>query len=218
MTTTGSRRTSTQRTAKQDSTQLYCICRTPYEPGQFMIQCDSCKEWYHGKCVGITPEKADSLKAYFCDKCNAKTSSDSKRAPSSDTASKPQKDLRKEVVEHVEIILKKACKATLETLRDATTPKDGTTVDPDKVTEIEGQIAKVSAFESNDEKIHNTSVAIEQALIDAYKSENEKAYRNQYRTIRTALTKDDYHKIRLRFLLEEMTPAELASNADILSL
>lgn len=28
---------------------LYCICRQTYDPSQFMIQCDSCEEWYHGR-------------------------------------------------------------------------------------------------------------------------------------------------------------------------
>ena len=30
------------------STEVYC-CGKPYDPTQFMIQCDGCKEWFHGR-------------------------------------------------------------------------------------------------------------------------------------------------------------------------
>jgi hypothetical protein len=33
--------------------KLYCICRKPYRQGVFMIGCDNCDEWYHGRCVGF---------------------------------------------------------------------------------------------------------------------------------------------------------------------
>lgn len=28
---------------------LYCVCKTPYDDSQFMIQCDNCKDWFHGR-------------------------------------------------------------------------------------------------------------------------------------------------------------------------
>ncbi|XP_054709341.1 uncharacterized protein LOC129219046 [Uloborus diversus] len=37
---------------EEDPDKLWCICRKPHN-NRFMIQCDSCKEWYHGSCVGI---------------------------------------------------------------------------------------------------------------------------------------------------------------------
>ncbi|CAG5984522.1 unnamed protein product [Menidia menidia] len=27
---------------------VYCICRLPYDVTQFMIECDACKDWFHG--------------------------------------------------------------------------------------------------------------------------------------------------------------------------
>jgi hypothetical protein len=33
--------------------KVYCICRKPYKEGDFMIHCDKCKEWFHGKCVNV---------------------------------------------------------------------------------------------------------------------------------------------------------------------
>ena len=37
-----------------DNNQIYCLCRGP-EQG-FMVQCCKCKDWFHGKCVGIVTE------------------------------------------------------------------------------------------------------------------------------------------------------------------
>ena len=31
--------------------ELYCICRKPYRMDQFMIECDICKDWFHGRFV-----------------------------------------------------------------------------------------------------------------------------------------------------------------------
>ena len=49
-------------------TNQYCICRGP-DDGTFMIQCDECREWFHGKCVDITPEKAKVIDIYLCPNC-----------------------------------------------------------------------------------------------------------------------------------------------------
>lgn len=51
---------------------IYCLCRKWYQEGEFMIGCDSCDEWYHGPCVGITPEFADTLRFYECPRCQRK--------------------------------------------------------------------------------------------------------------------------------------------------
>jgi len=32
---------------------LYCVCRQPHTRGIFMIQCDACDEWFHGRCIGV---------------------------------------------------------------------------------------------------------------------------------------------------------------------
>jgi len=32
-----------------EDSQCYCICRKPYDSSQFMIGCDSCGEWFHGR-------------------------------------------------------------------------------------------------------------------------------------------------------------------------
>jgi PHD-finger len=34
-----------------------------------MIECDSCKEWFHGPCVGITEEESSLFTSYTCIAC-----------------------------------------------------------------------------------------------------------------------------------------------------
>ena len=40
---------------------------------RFMICCDGCEEWFHGKCVGITMQQGKVMekqgKEYVCEKC-----------------------------------------------------------------------------------------------------------------------------------------------------
>jgi len=31
-----------------DKVELYCVCKKPHEENQFMIQCDICRDWFHG--------------------------------------------------------------------------------------------------------------------------------------------------------------------------
>ena len=49
--------------------QVFCYCRKP-DDGEIMVFCNSCEEWFHGRCVGILSEM-DSQKIgdYFCDIC-----------------------------------------------------------------------------------------------------------------------------------------------------
>ncbi|KAJ3289555.1 PHD finger protein 3 [Borealophlyctis nickersoniae] len=48
--------------------KVYCFCRNP-DDGKFMIQCDDCKEWYHGACVNMTRKKAEKMPEYICSAC-----------------------------------------------------------------------------------------------------------------------------------------------------
>ncbi|XP_020290653.1 lysine-specific demethylase phf2-like isoform X2 [Pseudomyrmex gracilis] len=47
----------------------YCLCGGSYDPEQFMIQCDVCKEWYHGECVALKEYMAIDLDKYHCPRC-----------------------------------------------------------------------------------------------------------------------------------------------------
>ncbi|VDI22774.1 nucleosome-remodeling factor subunit BPTF [Mytilus galloprovincialis] len=67
---------------------LYCTCRGPYT-GEFMISCDKCSEWYHGRCVGISPQEAEEWENqdYICSGCKIKPDPPHKRQMSSDEGS-----------------------------------------------------------------------------------------------------------------------------------
>eukprot|EP01102_Stenamoeba_stenopodia_P005557 TRINITY_DN16315_c0_g1_i1.p1 TRINITY_DN16315_c0_g1~~TRINITY_DN16315_c0_g1_i1.p1 ORF type:complete len:726 (+),score=177.19 TRINITY_DN16315_c0_g1_i1:307-2484(+) len=52
-----------------DDGKLYCLCKKPYDKWDFMIACDSCDDWFHVRCVGLTQAAAKRLKQYICPIC-----------------------------------------------------------------------------------------------------------------------------------------------------
>lgn len=48
--------------------ELYCICQQP-DDHKFMISCDRCSGWFHGRCVGMTKEKSRRLPEWVCPNC-----------------------------------------------------------------------------------------------------------------------------------------------------
>ncbi|KAI9089454.1 hypothetical protein DFS34DRAFT_639274 [Phlyctochytrium arcticum] len=52
----------------EDGERVYCTCRQP-DTGKFMIQCDNCEEWFHGKCVDLTKKVGQQLSTYHCPQC-----------------------------------------------------------------------------------------------------------------------------------------------------
>jgi hypothetical protein len=47
-------------------------CDGPYTADEFWIGCDICEKWFHGKCVKITPARAEHIKQYKCPSCSNK--------------------------------------------------------------------------------------------------------------------------------------------------
>jgi hypothetical protein len=58
--------------SEDDPEKLWCICQQPHN-NRFMICCDQCLDWYHGKCVGITKKMGKDMEAtgndWRCPKC-----------------------------------------------------------------------------------------------------------------------------------------------------
>ncbi|KAL5013885.1 hypothetical protein ScPMuIL_008155 [Solemya velum] len=48
---------------------IYCVCRQAYDETQFMIECDVCKDWFHGSCVGVQEHQAADIETYHCPNC-----------------------------------------------------------------------------------------------------------------------------------------------------
>ncbi len=55
------------------ATELFCVCRKPYDENddnnQMMIECESCNDWLHGKCVNISLRQAADIEVYICPRC-----------------------------------------------------------------------------------------------------------------------------------------------------
>ena len=49
--------------------QRYCICRRGDDGLVFMIECDCCKEWFHGDCIGLSKVVGSKLESYICIGC-----------------------------------------------------------------------------------------------------------------------------------------------------
>ncbi|XP_009340458.2 PHD finger protein ALFIN-LIKE 4 [Pyrus x bretschneideri] len=47
-------------------------CGGSYAADEFWICCDICEKWFHGKCVKITPARAEHIKHYKCPSCSNK--------------------------------------------------------------------------------------------------------------------------------------------------
>jgi hypothetical protein len=57
--------------AEDSDDAVWCICRK--SAGGFMIECEACNEWYHGKCIGIDAELGARIDHFTCHRCNNAT-------------------------------------------------------------------------------------------------------------------------------------------------
>ncbi|XP_033882839.3 lysine-specific demethylase 7B-like isoform X2 [Acipenser ruthenus] len=55
---------------KMAAAPLYCVCRQPYDVSRFMIECDICKDWFHGSCVQVLEHQAVDIDQYHCPSCD----------------------------------------------------------------------------------------------------------------------------------------------------
>ena len=39
---------------EEDESRLLCVCQQPYSADSAMVSCDTCGEWFHLRCVGLT--------------------------------------------------------------------------------------------------------------------------------------------------------------------
>ncbi|XP_043216778.1 lysine-specific demethylase 7B-like isoform X2 [Amphibalanus amphitrite] len=51
------------------SSESLCTCGQPYDNTKFMIQCDICKDWLHGLCVGLREHQSVDIDKYHCPRC-----------------------------------------------------------------------------------------------------------------------------------------------------
>ncbi|GBP39976.1 Death-inducer obliterator 1 [Eumeta japonica] len=62
--------------SEDDPDRLWCICKQPHN-NRFMICCDRCEDWFHGKCVNITKAMGQQMEQqgieWTCPNCIKKT-------------------------------------------------------------------------------------------------------------------------------------------------
>ncbi|GJY27828.1 chromatin remodeling protein EBS-like protein [Tanacetum coccineum] len=51
-----------------DTIEVYCKCLLPYNPDEYMLQCQACKDWYHPACLNMTKDEAKLLDNFTCDR------------------------------------------------------------------------------------------------------------------------------------------------------
>ena len=65
----GAREATIEPKQGDEDSNLYCICRTLYDPSRFMIECDGCDDWFHGDCVGVAEKDSEMVDKYYCKSC-----------------------------------------------------------------------------------------------------------------------------------------------------
>ena len=50
----------------EQATKEYCMCKAPSDG--WMIGCESCDDWFHGRCIGLKEE--DNVEDYVCPRCS----------------------------------------------------------------------------------------------------------------------------------------------------
>ena len=56
-----------ERVKKEKILPIYCNCRLPEDDD--MVQCDTCKEWYHFNCIGLSADDVSEGTNWDCQKC-----------------------------------------------------------------------------------------------------------------------------------------------------
>ncbi|KAJ0182434.1 hypothetical protein K1T71_001803 [Dendrolimus kikuchii] len=83
--------------SEDDPNRLWCICKQPHN-NRFMICCDSCEDWFHGKCVNITKAMGQQMEEqgieWRCPNCIKKTKTQLKNS------STPKQTLIQKKIDH----------------------------------------------------------------------------------------------------------------------
>lgn len=61
--------------AIEDKGRRYCLCGGAND-GSFMLGCDKCENWFHGRCVGVDKETGNKLESWHCPSCKGEGVSD----------------------------------------------------------------------------------------------------------------------------------------------
>ncbi|XP_032674815.1 uncharacterized protein LOC116845807 isoform X2 [Odontomachus brunneus] len=80
--------------SEDDPDRLWCICKRPHN-NRFMICCDACEDWFHGKCVHVSKAMGQQMEEkgieWVCPNCLKKKADEEKGKSSSQTSPVKQK-------------------------------------------------------------------------------------------------------------------------------
>ena len=62
-------RRTKERVKREKTISIYCICRLPESENSPMVQCDTCKQWYHFECLNISTDTITEECNWSCQKC-----------------------------------------------------------------------------------------------------------------------------------------------------
>lgn len=197
----------------------YCICNGP-DDGTFMIFCDQCEEWYHGKCIGLTKEKSRSINKFVCHLC--KKAPPSVGAPPAPILKKginvapvqPDPPMKKRTLRGQTKVPVKRQKIT----EDKDTAKIRHAVIEQLVSALnkgcandKGVESSIFKYEVPDEaKIRQLSKEIEEALY-ASKKGTDKLYKDQIKLLRFNISTPSNIKLRSRIVTKDITPEVLVN-------
>ncbi|XP_045547959.1 lysine-specific demethylase phf2 [Salmo salar] len=114
---------------------VYCICRLPYDVTQFMIECDACKDWFHGSCVGVDEDEAPDIDVYHCPNCektDGKSTMKNKKRTKQDTG---QSDIRA-VQNGSQVFIKELRSRTFPSSEDIVVKLNGSQLTMDYLEEV----------------------------------------------------------------------------------
>ena len=57
----------------EDKGTRHCVCGGPND-GSFMMSCDKCSGWFHGRCVNVDRSVVDTLEHWVCPNCSGSSS------------------------------------------------------------------------------------------------------------------------------------------------
>ncbi|CAB3256493.1 unnamed protein product [Arctia plantaginis] len=79
--------------SEDDPNRLWCICKQPHN-NRFMICCDGCEDWFHGKCVNITKAMGQQMEEqgieWRCPNCVKKGKPQPKKPQTASAQSKSE--------------------------------------------------------------------------------------------------------------------------------
>ncbi|ORY95327.1 transcription factor S-II, central domain-domain-containing protein [Syncephalastrum racemosum] len=81
---------------KARAKKLYCICQKPYD-GEPMVQCDTCRDWYHCACLNLDADDVENMDSWLCNNCQEKGVKEKKQELQEEPEQepKPEEELNK---------------------------------------------------------------------------------------------------------------------------